>query len=63
MTTKTSNVIAGQATLATSINSFVYYGTSDEEFETRYNNHIKLFRDREYINETKLSKRVELKRP
>ena len=52
-----------KATYTTSNNSFVYYGTSEGEFKSRYNNHTKSFRHSEYMNETKLSKRVELKRP
>ena len=47
-----------KTTSATSSNSFVYYGTSEGEFKTRYNNHIKFFRHRECMNETKLSKYV-----
>ena len=38
-----------KAILATSNNSFVYYGTSDEEFKTQYNNYIKSFRHRENV--------------
>ena len=47
-----------KATSATSRNSFVYYGTSEEEFKSRYNNHTKSFRHRECMNETELSKHV-----
>ena len=42
----------------TSNNSFVYYGTSEWKFKTRYNKHTKLFRRHECINETELSKHV-----
>ena len=47
-----------KATSTTSSNSFVYYGTSEGEFKSRYNNHTKSFRHREYMNETKLLKNV-----
>ena len=47
-----------KATRATSKNSFFYYGTSEGEFKTRYNNHTKSFRHRECMNETELSKHV-----
>ena len=47
-----------KATSPTSSNSFVYYGTSEGEFKTRYNNHIKCFRHCECIYETELSKHV-----
>ena len=47
-----------KATSATSNNSFVYSGTSEVKFKTRYNNHRKLFKFRECMNETKLSKHV-----
>ena len=47
-----------KATSATSRNSFVYYGTSEEEFKSRYNNHTKSFRHRECMNKTELSKHV-----
>ena len=35
-------------------NSFVYYGTYEEEFKTRYNNHAESFRHSECMNETEL---------
>ena len=41
-----------KATSTTSTNSFVYYGTSEGEFKSRYNNHAKCFRHRECMNET-----------
>ena len=47
-----------KATSTTSSNSFVYYGTSEGEFKSRYNNHTKSFRHPEYMNETELSKRL-----
>ena len=47
-----------KATSATSSNSFFYYGISEGEFKTRYNNHTKPFRHRECMNETELSKHV-----
>ena len=45
-------------TPTTSNNSFVYHGTSDKEFKTQYNNHIKSFRHCECMNETELSQHV-----
>ena len=45
-----------KATSATSSNNFAYYGTSEGEFKSGYNNHTKSFRYRECMNETKLSK-------
>ena len=51
-----------KSTSTTSSNSFVYYGTSEGEFETRHDNHTKPFRHRECMNETELSETcVELK--
>ena len=47
-----------KATSARSINSFIYYGTSKEEFKSRCNNHAQSFRLCECINETELSKHV-----
>ena len=47
-----------KATSTTSNNSFVYYGTSERELKTRYNNHTKSFRHRECMNETELLKHV-----
>ena len=47
-----------KATSTTSSNSFVYYGTSEGEFKSRYNNHTKSFRNRECMNVTELSKHV-----
>ena len=38
--------------------AFVYYGTSEGEFKTRYNNHAKSFRQSECMNETEISKHV-----
>ena len=47
-----------KALSTTSSNSFVYYGTPEGEFKTWYNNHTKLFRHCECMNETELSKHV-----
>ena len=47
-----------KATSTTSSNSFVYYGTSEEEFKTWYNNHTKSFRHHECMNQTELRKLV-----
>ena len=37
---------------------FAYYGTSEGEFKTWYNNHTKSFRNRECMNESELSKHL-----
>ena len=47
-----------KAASTTSNNSSVYYGTSEGEFKTRYDNHTKSLRQRECMNATKLSKHV-----
>ena len=36
----------------------LYYGASEGEFKTRYNNHTKSFRSRRYCNESELSKYI-----
>ena len=51
-------IILYKATSKTSSNSFVYFGTAEGEFKTRYNNHTTSFRHRECMNETELSKHV-----
>ena len=50
--------IGYKSTSTKSRNIFVYYGTSEGEFNTRYNNHTKSFRHRECLNETELWKYV-----
>ena len=50
--------LVSKATSSTSNKNFVYYGTSEGEFKTRYNNHTKSFTHRECMNETELSKHV-----
>ena len=50
-----------KTTSSTFNSSFVYYGTSEGEYKTRYNNHTKSFWNQEcmnYQNETELSKHV-----
>ena len=47
-----------KATPTTSSNSFVYHGTSEREFKTRYSNHTKSFTHRKCMNETELSKHM-----
>ena len=47
-----------KATSTTSSSSFAYYGTSEGEFKTGYNNHTKSFRHRECMNETESSKHM-----
>ena len=45
-----------KATYTASKNSVFHYGTSVGEFKTRYNNRTKMFRQRECMNDTELSK-------
>ena len=47
-----------KTTSTTSRNSFNYYGTSEGEFKSRYNNRTKSSRHCECMNETELSKHV-----
>ena len=51
-----SQCLVYKATSTTSSNSSVYYGPSEGELKSRYNNHTKAFRHRECMNETELSK-------
>ena len=45
-----------KVTSTTSSSNFIYYGTSEREFETWYTNHTQSFRHYECTNETELSK-------
>ena len=47
-----------KATSTISSNSFVYYGSSEGEFKSWYNNHTKSLRCHESMNEIDLSKHV-----
>lgn len=51
-----STSIVYKAEVTTNTGRLVYYGTSEGEFKTRYNNHTKSFRLRKYENDTELSK-------
>ena len=52
-----TNVIY-EAKLTTTDSTMLYYGTSENEFKYRYNNHTKSFRHVKYRNESELSKAV-----
>ena len=45
-----------KAEVSTENETFVYFGASEGEFKTRYNNHTKLFKHRRYENDSELSK-------
>ena len=47
-----------KATPAVSNSSVIYYGTSEGKFKTQYNNHTKLIRHCECMNESELSKHL-----
>ena len=53
-----SSCIVYKAEVKTETSTHTYFGTSEGEFKTRYNNHSKSFRLRKYANETELSKLV-----
>ena len=48
--------IVYKATVSTVNKISVYYGASESEFKTRFNNHTKSFRHRKHENETEFSK-------
>ena len=50
--------IVYKATVTTQDNYQIYYGASEGEFKIRYSNHTKSFRNRQYVNETELSKYI-----
>ena len=51
-----SSCIVYRAEVIKDNNTKIYYGASEGEFKTRYNNHIKSFRHKKYCNETELSR-------
>ena len=53
-----TSCIVYKAEVKTTDNAHVYYGASEGEFKTRFNNHTKSFRLKKYANETELSKLV-----
>ena len=53
-----SSCIIYKAEVVTEGDKFTYYGTSEGEFKTRYNNHTKSFRNKKYENDTELSKLI-----
>ena len=48
--------IVYKAEVSTIKDNFVYFGASEGEFKTRYNNHTKSFRHRRYEHDSELSK-------
>ena len=50
--------IVYKASIKTSENTSVYYGASEGEFKTRFNNHTKSFKHSKYRNGTELSKLI-----
>ena len=44
-----------RADVLTSNDHRIYYGQCEGEFKARYNNHMKSFRNKAYINDTELS--------
>ena len=50
--------IVYKASIKTSENTSVYYGASEGEFKTRFNNHTKSFKHSKYRNDTELSKLI-----
>ena len=50
--------IVYKAEVNTDSETLVYFGASEGEFKTRYNNHIKSFKHKKYQNETELSKLI-----
>ena len=50
--------IVYKATVTTEQNYRIYYGTAEGEFKTRYNNNTNLFRHRQNIIKTELSKYI-----
>lgn len=50
--------IVYKASVKTNENTSIYYGTSEGEFKTRFNNHTKSFKHSKYQNDTELSKLI-----
>ena len=53
-----TSCIVYKAVVRTNNELSTYFGASEGEFKTRYNNHVKSFRHQKYRNETELSKKV-----
>ena len=53
-----SSCIVYRAEVINDNNTNIYYGASEGEFKTSYNNHIKSFRHKKYCSETELSKHI-----
>ena len=53
-----SKFIVYKAEVEANNNKLTYYGASEGEFKSRYNNHTKSFRSRRYENDWELSKYI-----
>ena len=53
-----SSSIVYRAEVTSDNNTKIYYGASEGEFKTRYNNHTKSFRHKKYCSETELSRHI-----
>ena len=53
-----SSSIVYRAEVTSDNNTKIYYGASEGEFKTRYNNHTKSFRHKMYYSETELSRHI-----
>ena len=53
-----SECIVYEATVLSTKQTKVYFGTAEGSFKSRYNNHTKSFRLRDYEHETELSKHI-----
>ena len=53
-----SKCLVYRADVSTSNDHRIYYGQCEGEFKARYNNHMKSFRNKAYINETELFKHI-----
>ena len=50
--------IVYRAEVTSDNNTKIYYGATEGEFKTRYNNHTKSFRHKKYCSETELSRHI-----
>ena len=53
-----SSSIVYRAEVTSDNNTKIYYGASEGEFKTRYNNHTKSFRHKKYCSKTELSRHI-----
>ena len=53
-----SSSIVYRAEVISDNNTKIYYGASEGEFKTRYNNNTKSFRHKKYCSETELSRHI-----